>query len=367
MRGMGQHRGVEGRTVFLTGATGEIGGELLRRFLDAGVGRVYCLLRPDGASAGARLAYRLGATELDARVIPVPGDVAATGLGMGMEALAEVAAETELVFHCAATTSFLKSAECWAINLGGVRNLLAVLPGFARRPRIFYFGSPSASGDFRDCCVHESDYPREGAVHLAPYSASKAAAEALLVAEGGEHDIVVLRPSMVIPDAPVTREILCGCVWPLQVMKECSALPLNPQALVDFVPLSLVGEATLGLVGADLDYRCYHISAGPAGATRWSEMADVLAQAFDLPRPIACSVGEDWPDLRAGMTRHEVTMMRSVACYFPYINQNVTYDNARLAAQLGPLDPARLDVRTYLPDLLHQVSLDEAVERSAHD
>lgn len=368
MQGAARHNGLAGRTVFLTGATGEIGGELLRRFLDAGVRRVYCLVRANGTSPEARLGVRLGApAELDSRVVPLLGDIATAGLGLGPEALDALTSETELIFHCAATTSFLKKAECWTINVGGVRNLLALLPRFARAPRLFYFGSPSASGDFRDTCVHESDYPRPGAAHLAEYSASKAAAEAILLEQGADHDVVVLRPSMVVPDSPVTPEILCGCIWPLQVMKECSALPVNPDAMVDFIPLSLVGEVTLAMASAELDHRCYHISAGREGATRWGDVTELLASAYRLDRPIVCATGDAWQALRAGLTRHEVTMMRSVACYFPFINQNVTYDNARLRAQLGAIDPARLDVRRYLPPLLDQVSLDAAIVRSRYD
>lgn len=360
---------LRGATLFITGATGEIGGELLRRLLDAGAARVYCLVRAHDLAPEARLARRLGTEAgLDPRVVAVAGDVERDDFGLAPGDLALVLAETQIIFHCAAATSFLKSRECWAINVGGVKALLGLLPRFACAPDLFYFGSPSAAGDVRDQCLGEDEYPRSTGVHLAEYSASKAAAERLLAAHGTPSRIVVLRPSMVVPDTFVPPDILCGCLWPLLVMKECRALPVNPDALVDLVPLSLVGEATLALAAADLAHDCYHISAGPEGATRWGEVTRLLGEAFGLDPPMICTQeSEAWRGLRRGMTRHEVTMMRSVACYFPFINQNVTYDHRRLIAQCGPIDPARLAIAHYLPPLLKRVALEVAIARSRHD
>jgi hypothetical protein len=137
--------------------------------------------------------------------------------------------------------------------------------------------------------------------------------------------------------------------------------------MVDFIPLSLVGELTMRLVTAKLDHQCYHISAGRHGATRWGDVTDLLTRIYGLDQPIVCATGASWRNLRAGLTRREVLMMRSVACYFPFINQNVTYDNARLCTQLGELDAARFEISDYLPPLLHAVTLDEAVARSRYD
>lgn len=360
---------LRGSTVFITGATGEIGGELLRRFLDAGATRVFCLVRSNAMPPEARLSRRLGTEgQLDPRVVPIEGNVERQDFGIAPGDLAMVLAETQLIFHCAASTSFLKSKECWSINVGGVKALLGLLPRFERGARLFYFGSPSASGDIRSQCLTEDQYPRSDAVYLAEYSASKAAAETLLATHGTGSSIVVLRPSMVVPDTYVPPDILCGCLWPLHVMKECSALPLDSDALVDLVPLSVVGEATAALAGAELEFDCYHISAGREGATRWGEVTRLLGETFGLGRPIICTLeGEAWTSLRRQMTRHEVAMMRSVACYFPFINQNITYDNRRLIDQCGPIDPARLMIQHYLPRLLKLVELDAAIERSQHD
>lgn len=364
--------GIRGRTVFLTGATGEIGGELLRRLLGAGCARIYCLIRNAGTAAPLdRLRERAGqwgsSPEFADRLRPVVGDIALPGMGIAPADRDALRAETQIIFHCAATTSFLKKKECWETNVRGLRHLMELARACAHRPRFFYFGSSAAAGDRRDACIHENEYPTPGATHFVEYSASKAAAETILAEEGADLDIVVLRPSLVLPDVEVPQEILRECIWPLQIMKECRALPLNADARVDMVPLSFVGEFSLRIAASDIKHRCYHMSAGPEGATRWGDIMTVVAETFELGREISCVRGKAWEAIRPTLSRREIKYMRSVSSYFPFINQNVAFDNRRLVEAVGKPSAEALDFRRYLPGLLRKVSLEEAIEQSFYD
>src|ERR1700677_150522 len=88
-------------TVLLTGATGFIGAYLLDALLASGVGRVYCLVRAaDEAEARRRLASTSAASALpapDHRVVAVPGDLAAPGLGLETAAYARLAADVDAI------------------------------------------------------------------------------------------------------------------------------------------------------------------------------------------------------------------------------------------------------------------------------
>src|SRR5829696_6126678 len=121
--------------VFLTGATGFLGMEVLARLLEAGDRQVVALVRP-GASASAeeRLDAVLAQLWRDPepyrdRVRVVAGDVTRPGLGMEPTERTALAEEVGAVLHCAASIAFdLPLDEARKINVEGTREVI----GFAR-------------------------------------------------------------------------------------------------------------------------------------------------------------------------------------------------------------------------------------------
>ena len=133
-------------SVFLTGATGFVGTEVLARLLERGDRDVVALVRaPDREAAEARLEGVLATLWRDpspyrARVRAVPGDVTRPGLGIDPAERAHLAEEVGAVLHCAASISFdLPLDEARAINVEGTREVI----GFARECRSL--GRSSAS------------------------------------------------------------------------------------------------------------------------------------------------------------------------------------------------------------------------------
>ena len=86
--------------VLLTGATGFVGREVLARFLGAGEGTVYALVRAEDDHAAAA---RLPSHE---RLRAVAGDIEQPGLGLSRESAAELQSEVTTMVHCAASVSF---------------------------------------------------------------------------------------------------------------------------------------------------------------------------------------------------------------------------------------------------------------------
>ena len=150
-------------------------------------------------------------------------------------------------------------------------------------------------------------------------------------------------------------------------MKECSALPLRPTSLIDVVPLSYVADSILRIAAGARRHRVYHISAGASRASEWSTVMAITEETFGLPRPIRCVTGKEWRAARSSLSQKEVTHLRRVQCFFPFINQNVTFDNTRLTQEIGAPAAEALSLRRYLPSLLRQVSLSSAVEQSLTD
>ena len=117
--------------VFMTGATGFLGMEVLARLLEAGDRDVVCLVRAaDAPAAEARLHGVLETLYKDPapyreRVRAIAGDLTAPGLGMDVVERTELAEEVGAVLHCAASISFdLPLPEARAINVDGTSRVL---------------------------------------------------------------------------------------------------------------------------------------------------------------------------------------------------------------------------------------------------
>src|SRR5882757_9366095 len=154
------HGPVSDCPVFLTGATGFIGMELLARYLERTDRHVYALVRArDDAEAQARLEATVSRMLPDPagyadRVVAVRGDVTEPGLGMAPRRRAELAEVIGEIVHSAASVSFsLPLAESRAINVDGTRQILDLAELTARRGdglrRLSYVSTAYVAGDRR--------------------------------------------------------------------------------------------------------------------------------------------------------------------------------------------------------------------------
>ncbi|MGQ0837735.1 non-ribosomal peptide synthetase [Actinokineospora sp.] len=112
--------------VLLTGATGFLGSYLLADTLRHTDARVLCLVRA-GTETGAAgriertlRGYGLWRDEDATRIVPVPGDLAAPRFGLSPERFAAMAAEVDLILHCAGLVNFaLSYSDLKRANVGG--------------------------------------------------------------------------------------------------------------------------------------------------------------------------------------------------------------------------------------------------------
>lgn len=156
-------------TVFLTGATGVLGGRLLLEILNTTRAKVYCLVRArDSEMARARLdailsvydSGRYFVNALRARVVPVLGDITDPDLGVSSETYRELQQEIELVIHAAASVNLIASYdELEPINVQGTRHVANL--SLASGAPFVYVSSYSVLGDKmyeRDFVFKETDF-----------------------------------------------------------------------------------------------------------------------------------------------------------------------------------------------------------------
>lgn len=135
--------------ILLTGATGFVGRFLLREMLDRTEARIFCLLRAPDADAGmARLRATLQRWSLwrdtdAARLVAVPGDLAAPDLGLGDADHARLCREVDAICHNATSMNHLESfASARAANVDGVAALLRI--AVTGRPKLVNYVSTLA-------------------------------------------------------------------------------------------------------------------------------------------------------------------------------------------------------------------------------
>src|SRR3954454_17213013 len=152
----GHHRYMADSPIFLTGATGFLGMELLARYLERSDRTVYALVRAD---TDERAQDRLDETVSRmlpnpaahaGRAIAVRGDVMRPGLGMAPRRRAELAETVGEIVHGAASVSFaLPLPDSRAINVCGTENVLAFAQRVKDLDRLGYISTAYVAGDHR--------------------------------------------------------------------------------------------------------------------------------------------------------------------------------------------------------------------------
>jgi nucleoside-diphosphate-sugar epimerase len=350
--------------VFLTGATGLIGGEILRALVASGH-TVHALVRaPDDVSARRRLRGRLAMSggTLTPEVVPVRGDVTSSDCGLSPRDASRLMDAADLVLHCAAVTRFDDPEACRAVNVEGTRHVLALASHFRRLRRFLHVSSASVVSGPPSTEIAESR------THLGPTNAyvdSKREAEGLLSGSGLR--TVTLRPSIVLSGGVSSATFARSILWVVPAAHTMGVLPVSGEERIDLVPVRWVGECVARIVEREkaLALPVYHVSAGAAGATRVRDVLDVWRDlaggAAGLPDQVSV---EEWRARNSGQRRGR-RLVAACEYYLPFIAADVVYDPSRLAALLGSDLPPLPRFAEYGPEILATITLRQALREAS--
>jgi thioester reductase-like protein len=360
--------------VLVTGVTGLIGGEIVRRIARAGLGKIWALVRPrDEVDARARFLTRLERSEESADASPwsevevLSGDITQPNWDLPPGDLAQITRCVDIIIHCAADTSFLCRPHVRDTNILGAQNLVDLAHQCRRRPLIVYMSTATNSGKITHRCLPEEEGCRPENEHHNDYTKSKAIAETFVRHSGLPH--LVLRPTIVLsaglPDQKFARNIL----WFVPLVRKFDCLPADPASRVDVVPVSFVAEATVALLQkAGRSHDCYHLSAGADYAMPLGQMCDYVNHHYKRRVPLTIMPPAEWSREHHRTyvkTRLQQEIFSRLRYYLPFLNMDVVYDNSRLRQELGggPLDIP--PVTDYLGDLLQKITSSSALQEAA--
>jgi thioester reductase-like protein len=324
------------KTVFLTGATGVLGGRLLKDLLLATSCRVFCLARgADSVDCRNRVQaflrvydeHRTLEPEFCARVTVLPGDVTRNRLGLTEADFGELQRQTDITIHAAANTSLLaKYKRLEATNVHGTGHVIEFCLGTAAKI-LSYVSTYTVMGDktfdaqFR---FQERDYDLgQGFNHL-NYQRSKFRAEGMVRA-AQTHGLKwrIFRPGQIYGDSatgayPHSSTQVAGLFYDL--FKTAMETGVMPEAYLhyDVVPVDYVSKAIIALsVGTENLYDVYHLINPDA-----KNFTQVMGYLREMGYPIELLPEEVYKErLRAGkITRNGVpyasTMLTAFSLWY---------------------------------------------------
>lgn len=347
--------------VFLTGATGLIGGGVLQRMLHGNPAMHAHVLVRDlerWRAVQARLGLPVG------RATPVLGDVRAPGLGLEPEVRAKMGSEVSAVLHFAADTTFsLPLPQARAINVEGTRHLLELAEAWPRVERFVYASTAFVAGRRVGRVLERDNGGDAGWVN--PYEQCKHEAEGLVRA--GTREWVIFRPSTVVCDSG------SGVVRQFNVVHRAlrlyhhglaSMLPGEENSPLDTVSDDYVNDAVARLaLRDDVVGQTLHLCAGD-GAMPLGEMLDLTWEIWagvpgwrrrGIPRPAVTDLDTyrlfEQSVEEAGDPRLK-QVMRSLSHITPQLAYPKYFDTTLANAAVGiPAPP----VRSYWPRMIEHL------------
>lgn len=274
--------------IFLTGATGLVGGELLVTLSKRSeVDKIYCLIRArntDEANERLRQVFVLHNDKYDPeRIIPFIGDLFDDNLTASLDA--DTALQSiNVILHSAANTSFarVKDDLVEKANIGGLTKILLWAKKLPALNTFLYIGTATICGkDVKDRIVHEEESPNLEATHLVKYTYTKMKGEILINEHLRPEQILVARPSIIMGDSRPIMPRSPVILWAMATMNNLRLIPVNEHARLDIIPVNYAADAIVKLLFANRKHRVYHISAGDAGSTTALKLSKTLEAYFD--------------------------------------------------------------------------------------
>ncbi|PHM40687.1 SDR family oxidoreductase [Xenorhabdus szentirmaii] len=248
------------KNIFITGATGVMGGRVLFESLMTTDADIYCLIRAENArQAQGRLEDFLFTYDKEQkcrnithRIVPVLGDITEKNFGLTQELYSELSGKINRVIHCAAWTNLVASYGRLApVNVRGTHHVI----DFCLRGDIpmLYTSSFSMVGEhlYKDFVMHETDLDIGQRFEDMEYERTKFESEQAVHAAGKKGlRWVIVRPGNIWGDStdgsyPLKITKVKGIYYEMIRALVETGLTFSSEEDFDITPVDFVAKASL--------------------------------------------------------------------------------------------------------------------------
>jgi thioester reductase-like protein len=267
------------QTVFLTGATGILGGRILKDLLQKTSSQIFCLARGE-TPAHCRervqnflLVYdKLGElqSEFETRVVVLQGDIAQDQLGLSLEVYKDLQSKVELTIHAAANTSLLvKYDHLEPTNVHGTGRVIEFCLGSVGK-QLSYISTFTVMGDKTfdpEFKFSENDFELGQGFNDMNYQRSKFTAEGM-VRKATQRGLKwrIFRPGQIYGDSqtgayPQGETRVSGLFY--DMFKTAMDTKMMPKSYshYDLVPVDYVSAGIVALSAQEQEFfQVYHLT-----------------------------------------------------------------------------------------------------------
>lgn len=331
--------------IFLTGATGFLGGRLIQNL--AREGHTLFVLARNIKKAEQLL---LKTADLEGVIHIIQGDITVPDLGMNKETQQELANKIDVFYHMAALVKFdldLKD-ELFQINYSGTKYALEAAEKMGVSH--FYYVSTAYT-------LGKDEYAKEELHSLGrpfnnPYEESKCKAEHLCMEFKKFFNVTILRPAIIIGDSKTgeadSKFTLYGLMRSLEVFKKrfkrkgmgdrVFHLLCEEGSTQNLVPVDYVADVLSDVLQKGREDNIYHItnSNPPLSA----DVFQIMREKADLDLFKLAPY-----DYEPYLNEEEQLLNNVVDVYKNYLNRNIVFDDSSTQELLHSLDkkPLQMD------------------------
>jgi nucleoside-diphosphate-sugar epimerase len=330
--------------IFLTGATGFLGGRLIQNL--AREGHTLFVLARNIQKAEQLL---IKTVNLKGDIHIIQGDITEPNLGMDMKMEQELKNKIDVFYHMAALVKFdldLKD-ELFQINYTGTKHALEA----AKKMGVshFYYVSTAYTLGKDEYAIEELHSPDRNFNN--PYEESKCKAEHLCMDYIESFHITILRPAIIIGDSKTgeadSKFTLYGLMRSLEVFKKrfqrkglgnrVFHLLCEEGSTQNLVPVDYVADVLSDVLQKGRENNIYHItnSNPPLSA----DVFQIMREKADLDLFKLAPY-----DYEPNLNDEEQLLNNVVDVYKNYLNRNITFDDSNTKQLLKALDKKTLQM-----------------------
>jgi thioester reductase-like protein len=361
-----------GDYVLLTGATGFLGTEIMRRILRHHPrSRLALLVRSNTRETARERTDRMlvrifgqeEASRHRERLDVVEGDIAHKGLSIDSDRSAALRSHVDHVIHCAAAIRFdLPLDIARRDNTEGTRNVLSFVEHLEHLGRFDYIGTAFVAGE-REGLVKENELD-EGQTFRNSYERTKMEAEKLVREFAERRPTAIYRPSIVVGDSRTGETAsFQGFYQVLLYYRKFYSrgltliVPADPNAPIDIVPVDYVVDALFALMHKSESIgRVFHLTSGPSNTCTFDELMNMTAKFTGINAPFYVP-RDAWrrvvrPLLLALVWGKKRELGRKGEVYLPYLWMKLVFDKTNTDALLEGTGITTPHARLYFVKLL---------------